>query len=368
MKNVRYSYLPQQFADPSEIMDKIKSVVSRGDFTLGSEVAEFEQHFAKLLGVKHAIGVNSGTDAIKISLKAAGIGYGDEVITVSNTFASTAGAINEVGAKPVIVDCDDSFCINPDLIEPKITSKTKAILPVQLTGNVADMDPIVNIAEKYGLMIIEDACQAILAEYKGRKAGTWGIAAGFSLHPLKNLNVWGDGGVAVTNDDEIAKRIRILRNNGILDRDLVEELGYNTRLDTIQAVVGNWLIGQTEEITNRRIKNAQYYDEQLSKIPGVRIPPRRAETKCVYHVYQTFVEDRDACLQFCLDRGLEVKVHYPIPLHRQKALIPFISDPDEFEVADRHAREMMTLPVDQHLSREEQDIVLDTLREFFSGR
>lgn len=223
---VRYSYLPEQFADPAEIFEEMRKLVATGDFTLGKPVQEFERRFAALIGVKHAIGVGSGTDGLKLALKAAGIGHGDEVITAANTFVSSVGAINEIGATPVLVDVDDSFCLAADQLEAAITPRTKAILPVHLTGNVCDMPAVMAIARRHRLAVVEDACQAILAEFDGKRAGTWGVAAGFSFHPLKNLNIWGDGGAVVTDDDAVAERLRLLRNHGLKDRDRVEILRY----------------------------------------------------------------------------------------------------------------------------------------------
>jgi aminotransferase EvaB len=271
---VRYSYLPQQFADPSAIFAEMRKLVATGDFTLGKPVAEFERRFAAMIGVKHAIGVASGTDSLKLALKAAGVGRGDEVITAANTFVSSVGAINEIGATAVLVDADDSFCLAPDRLEAAITPRTKAIMPVHLTGNVCDMPAVMAIAGRCGLAVVEDACQAILAEFNGKRAGTWGVAAGFSLHPLKNLNIWGDGGVVVTDDDAVAERLKLLRNHGLKDRDTVEILGYNSRLDSLQAIVGNWLIASVEEITSRRIENAAFYDRHFSEIPQIRLPSR----------------------------------------------------------------------------------------------
>jgi dTDP-4-amino-4,6-dideoxygalactose transaminase len=353
---VRYSYLPRQFADPAAIFDEMRKLVASGDFTLGKPVAEFEQRFAAMIGVKHAIGVGSGTDSLKLALKAAGVGYGDEVITAANTFVSSVGAINEIGAIPVFVDADDSFCLAPDQLESAVTPRTKAVLPVHLTGNVCDMPAVMAIARRHGLAVVEDACQAILAEFDGKRAGTWGVAAGFSLHPLKNLNIWGDGGVVVTDDDTIAERLRLLRNHGLKDRDTVEMLGYNSRLDSLQAIVGNWLIGSVEEITSRRIENAASYDRHLSQIPQIEIPPRRSGSKCVFHLYMVFAEERDALLRHCLDHGIGAKVHYPVPLYRQKGLQHLGYEAGQFPVSDRHARTVISLPADQHITGAERGI------------
>ena len=365
MDRVRYSYLPQQFSNSHRLFEKIKEIVRNGDFTLGKEVEEFERDFSNLLGIKTCVGVASGTDAIKISLKALNIGYGDEVITVANTFASTVGAINELGAKPVLVDCDNSYCINVDQIVSAITENTKAVIPVHLTGAMPDMIKICKIAKRHDLKVIEDACQSFLASYEDKNAGMWGDTAAFSFHPLKNLNIWGDGGMVATNNELLADQIRVLRNNGIRNRDEVEVLGYNSRLDTIQAAVANWLLPRAKSDTNKRIANAMYYDAALKTVPQIKIPERPNNLKQVYHIYQIRAENRDKCVKYCLDRGVEVKIHYPIPLYRQKALDFLGYKIGLFPVAELHSKEVMSLPVDQYISRREQDIVVKTIKEFY---
>lgn len=365
---VRYSYLPQQFAEIDDLLAEIKRFVATGDFTLGKPVVEFERRFAELIGTRHAIGVNSGTDAIKLPLKALGVGHGDEVITTANTFIATVGAIAELGARPVFVDCDDSFCMDVGQVEAAITPRTKAIVPVHFTGYMTDMRALMPIAEKHGLPVVEDACQGILANIEGRNSGTWGRAGAFSLHPLKNLNVWGDAGVVVTDDDAMAHSLRLLRNHGMRNRDEIEVLGCNSRLDSLQAVVGNWLIGTAREISDKRIENAEYYDRHLGEIPQIRIPPRLPDMRLVYHLYIVFAEDRDGLLKYALDRGIEAKVHYPIPLYRQDALKHLGYEAGSFPVTDRHTTEIITFPTDQHISREEQDYVIETVRSYYAGR
>jgi dTDP-4-amino-4,6-dideoxygalactose transaminase len=368
MFKVRYSYLPQQFADPSEILDELRRFVPTGDFTLGKPVAEFERRFAALIGTKHAIGVGSGTDSLKLSLKAVGVGHGDEVITTANTFIATVGAINEIGARPVFVDCDDTFCMDVGQVEAAITPRTRAIMPVHLTGYMTDMRKLMPIAERRGLPVVEDACQGILADIQGRRAGTWGAAGGFSLHPLKNLNVWADGGVIVTNDDAIADKLRLLRNHGLRNRDEIEILGYNSRLDSVQAIVGNWLIKDVHTITERRIANAAYYDAALAEIPQIRIPARPTDSRRVFHIYIVFAQNRDALFEHCLAHGVEAKVHYPIPLYLQKGLAHFGHKAGDFPVTDRHAGEIISFPCDQHLAPGQLDHVIEVVRGFYGGK
>lgn len=365
---VRYSPLAQQFADVDAVFDELRALVKSGDFTLGKPVAEFEAQFAATLGVKHAIGVGSGTDALKLPLKALGLGPGDEVVTCANTFWATAGAIAEVGAKPVFVDCDDSFCIDPSKIEAAIGERTKAIMPVHLTGDSCDMPRIMEIAARHNLPVVEDGCQSLMGEFDGKRVGTFGIASGFSMHPLKIINVWGDAGIVVTDDDAMARRLRLLRNHGLRNRDEMEILGYNTRLDSAQAVVGKWILRQIGDIVTTRAANAAYLDEGLRAIPGIRLPPRNPRVKNVYLLYIFFADRRDALLAYCLKRGIEAKIHYPIPLYLQDALRFLGYKKGDFPVADRHAAEMLTFPVDQHLSRGELDAMIAAVHDFHAGK
>lgn len=363
---VRYSYLSQQFGDCPELWEELKSFVLTGDFTLGAPLKKFEEGFADLIGTKYAVGVNSGTDAIKLSLKAIGVGPGDEVITAANTFVATVGAICELGATPIFVDCNDNFCMDVGLVESAISERTKAIVPVHFTGYMTRMDDLESIAESYSLPVVEDACQSILAEIKGKKAGTWGITGAFSLHPLKNINVWSDGGVIVTNDDEVNAKLRLLRNHGLEDRDHVKVLGYNSRLDTFQAVVGNWILPQAQQISEQRIKNAAYLDKGLTKISQIRIPGRPNDMRVVFHLYSVLAEERDELLQFCLTRGVEAKVHYPIPIYKQEALVPFVGD-KRFKRADFLAKNSISFPCDQHLSEDELDEIIETVQDFYAS-
>jgi dTDP-4-amino-4,6-dideoxygalactose transaminase len=365
---VRYSYLAQQFGECEDLWRELKAFVPTGDFTLGKPLQEFEGRFAKLIGVKHAIGVNSGTDAIKLALRARGVGHGDEVVTTANTFVATVGAICEIGATPVFVDCDDSFCMDTSKLEHVITGRSKAIVPVHFTGYMTDMRKVLPIARKHGLAVIEDACQSILGAIDGKNAGSWGDAGAFSLHPLKNVNVWSDGGLITTDDDELAKKLRLLRNHGLADRDTVVLMGYNSRLDTLQAVVGNWLIPNAVDIANRRVDNARRYDAGLGAIREIRIPPRPADMRVVYHLYMVFAQRRDALLEHCIKKGIEAKVHYPVPIYRQPALAHLGHKEGAFPVSDRHTKEIITFPCDQHLSREEIDYVIATVREFYRGQ
>jgi dTDP-3-amino-2,3,6-trideoxy-4-keto-D-glucose/dTDP-3-amino-3,4,6-trideoxy-alpha-D-glucose/dTDP-2,6-dideoxy-D-kanosamine transaminase len=366
---VQWSYLPRQFHEQSidEILARLRAFVPTGDFTLGKPVREFEERFARLIGTHHAIGVNSGTDALKLSLKALGVGPGDEVVTAANTFIATIGAIAENFARPVLVDCTDNFCMDVSKVEAAITPRTKAIMPVHLAGQMTDMLGLMEIAARYKLPVVEDSCQCILGAIGNRNAGTFGIAGGFSLHPLKNLNVWGDGGVIVTNDDQFGAKLRRLRNHGLADRDNVVVLGCNSRLDSLQAVIGNWLIDQVEFITSTRIKNAAYLDGELGKLPQIRLPQRYNNRRLVFHLYIVFAQRRDELLAHCKKAGIEAKVHYPIPVYRQEGLRQFGYRLGDFPVTDRHADTMISLPAHEHLTSEQLAYMVQTIAEFYEG-
>ncbi len=272
---IKHNYLSRQFSDYKIIFKKIEKIIKFGDYTLGNQVKVFESKFKRLQKSKYAIAVGSGTDAIMLSLKAIGVKEGDEVITTPFTFYATINAIVTAGAKPIFVDIADDFNIDPNLIEKKITKKTKAILPVHWTGRICDMNKISKIAKKYKLKIIEDACHSINAKRYNRYAGNFGDYGCFSMHPLKNLNVWGDGGVVVTNKKKLADKMILLRNHGLVDRNTNKIYGYNSRLDTIQAVVANHLLNKIELITKSRIKNAHYLDRNLKNIKSLGILKRK---------------------------------------------------------------------------------------------
>lgn len=362
---VPFSYLDRQFADIDGYLDDIRKLVRSGDFTLGASVREFEARFAKLCGLPYAIGVSSGTDALILSLKILGIGPGDEVITTPNTFVATVGAIAMSGARPVFVDSNDEYTIDVSLIEEVITSKTKAILPVHWTGTPADMPAIMEIAQRHNLFVVEDAAQAIGASIDGKHVGSWGETAGFSLHPLKNLNIWGDGGVIVTRSTELYEKLKLFRNHGMASRDEIVMFAHNCRLDSLQAVVANRLMDQVHFITKQRIANAQRYDEAFADLGEyMTIPVRRSNVKQVYHLYVIQVKERDALLSYLIEKGIRAKIHYPIPLHLQKAADYLGYKPGDFPRCEEYSRTAITLPAHQHLTSEEVDYVIEHVRKF----
>lgn len=363
---VKYSYLDTQFADAEHILQDIRGLLRSGQFTLGPAVDQFERRFAEICGATYAIGVNSGTDALMLILRALGVGPGDEVITAPNSFIATAGAIAMIGARPVFVDVGDDYNIDPAQIEAAITPRTRVLLPVHLTGNPAAMPEILDIGRRHGLHVVEDAAQAIGAAINGRPIGSWGIAAEFSLHPLKNLNVWGDGGVVVTNSPELAEQIRLLRNHGLRTRDEAVIFGQNSRLDTLQAIVACHLIDQLEGITEARIRNAAAYDAALGSVDGaLRIPQRPQHVRQVYHTYVIQAHDRDRLAEFLAGRGIETKVHYPIPLHLQPAAAALGYRRGDFPVCEAQADAILTLPVHQDVSATALAHVAETIRAFY---
>lgn len=363
---VKFSYLDRQFANVDDYLADVRELVLSGDFTLGAPVTEFERRFAEFCQMPYAVGVNSGTDALILPMKMLGIGPGDEVITTTNTFIATVGAIAMTGATPVFVDNDEGYTIDVNLIEAAITPRTKAILPVHYTGNVADMPAIMKIAEKHNLLVIEDACQSITASRDGKYVGSWGQAAAFSLHPLKNLNVWGDSGIIVTRSQELYENLRLFRNHGLINRDEVAIFGHNSRLDSLQAVIGNRLIDQTEFITNTRIANAKRLDEAFADLAEfIHIPHRPANVKHVYHLYILRVENRDELLTYLQENGVEAKIHYPIPVHLQKAAAHLGYKKGDFPVAERDSQVSITLPAHQHLTSDEIDYMIECVRSFY---
>lgn len=364
---VKYSYLDQQFADVDQYFNDLRRLVATGEFTLGPFVEAFENKFAKYIGIKHAIGTNTGTDALILSLKAVGVKPGDEVITVPNTFVATVGAIIAVGARPVFVDSDDRYQIDVHRIPSAITTRTRAILPVHWAGCPADIEAILQIAQDHGLPVVEDACPAVGAKIHGRCVGTFGKVNAFSMHPLKPLNVWGDGGIVVTDDDEAAAFLRLYRNHGLQDRDHIDIWGVNNRLQPVQAVVASRLLDGIESLIQARIRNARQLDSGLKELGEfVRVPHRPPGYHEVYQLYLASALRRDELLNYLISHGIEAKVHYPIPLHLQKAASGLGYKRGDFEVCERQATEVITLPAHQFITAEQIDYTLKTLRAFYA--
>ena len=364
---INHNYLPSQFENPDPILEDIRTLVSVGDFTLGKAVDEAEQKFAQLCETKYALGVGSGTDAIFLSLKALGIDKGDEVITVAYTFYATIGAIVTAGATPVFVDIGEDYNLDPTKLEAAITPRTKAIVPVHWSGLICDMPAIRQIAEKYGLSVVEDACHAIGASRNGQKPGHYSETACYSMHPLKNLNVWGDGGFITTNSRTLFKKLSLLRNHGLVNRDICEVFAYNSRLDTLQAIVAKHMLLKIDQITEARIKNALFFDRALKAIPGITVPHRHPDTKQVFHIYVVRATDRDNLVNFLISRGIDAKIHYPTPMHLQPAAKAFGYKQGDFPVSEEFCRTVFSLPVHEFISEENCEVVIDAIKEFKSS-
>lgn len=364
---VPYNYLSRQFGplETETILDDLRDLVRTGEFTIGPPVVEFERRLGRMIGVRHVIGTNTGTDALILGLKALGIGPGDEVITQVNTFYATVGAIVAVGARPVFVDVDDQYAIDARLIDAAVTSRTKAILPVYWTGLPPDMPSIVEIARRRGLYVVEDACPATGAAITGKSAGSFGDTAGFSMHPLKPLHVWGDGGAVVTDDDRVAAWLRSYRNHGMVNRDEIEMWGVNQRLQTVQAVVANRVLDRVGGWVDRRIDIARRLDAGLVGLPSVRIPPRPPERRNAFQLYIVRCDRRAELLKYLAAEGVEAKVHYPIPLHLQPAARNLGYRRGDFPVAEAQAEDIVTLPGHQFLTDLEVDYMIDCMQRFY---
>ena len=357
---VPFSYLDRQFSEIDAFLGDLKEFVMTGDFTLGGPLEEFEKQFSGFCGAPYGIGVASGTDALILAMKMLGIGAGDEVITTPMTFIATVGAIVATGATPVFVDSEDGFMIDPNKIEQVITPKTKAILPVHYSGNMADMPRIRQIADAHNLFVVEDACQAIGGEIKGQQVGHWSDAAAFSFHPLKNLNVWSDGGMIITHSKELNDKLRLYRNHGLVGRDEVASFGINSRLDTVQAVIALRLMPDLEARIQRRIAIAQRYDEAFAQLsPAVRVPHRREGVQHAFHLYMVRVENRDEVLTQLQSVGIEAKVHYPIPLHLQPAAKSLGYQRGDFPVCEQDCDQIITLPAHPYLTDAEVEYVIE---------
>ncbi len=349
-----------------EILDAVGKVIDDSYFILGEDVKEFENNFSKYCGVNYAVGINSGTDALILAMKSLNIGKGDEVITAPNSFLSTASSIIAIGGKPVFVDVREDMNINPRLIKDAITENTKAIIPVHLTGRSADMKPILEIAKDNNLYVIEDAAQAVGAEYHGKKVGSFGHVNCFSLHPLKILNACGDGGAVTTDNQEIYTKLIQLRNIGLKNRDESELWGYNSRLDTMQAAILNIKMKYLDNWIKKRRGNAKYYNEELENY--VKIPAEKPFEKCVYQTYTIQAENRDDLRQYLADNGIDTKIHYPIPIHLQKAAEKLGYKKGSMPMTEHLANSILALPSHQDLDPEDREYVAEKIKEFYDKK
>jgi len=350
-----------------EVAVAIQQVLDSCAFAGGPFVEKFEKEFASFCQCEYAIGVGNGTDAIWLSLLAFGVGPGDEVITVPNTFIATAEAISFCGAKPVFVDVDEkTYNMDPASLEAAITPRTKAIIPVHLFGQVADMDPIMEVAKARGLCVIEDACQAQGAEYKGRSAGSIGDAGCFSFYPGKNLGAYGEAGAVVTSNPELVTKIRMLRDHGQQKKYHHAMIGWNARMDGIQGAVLSVKLKHLLEWNEARSRNAQIYDELIAEVDGVITPSQADYSKHVYHIYAIRVQNRDALINALTEKDIHCGIHYPVPVHLQEAYQSLRLRKGSFPVAEKCAEELVSLPMFPELTREQIEHVAKQIRAYTS--
>ena len=359
----------QYRAIASEVEIAVTEVLSRCNFVLGPQVDQFERAFADFVGCQYAVGVSSGLDALRLALAGLAIGPGDEVIIPANTYIATALAVTAQGARPVLVDCDPStYAIDVSRIEPAITARTRAIIPVHLTGQSADMDPILNLAARYRLRVVEDAAQAHGTRYKGHACGAIGDAGCFSFYPGKNLGAYGDGGLVTTNDKLLAERLRRLRNYGQQQKYEHTEKGLNARLDTLQAAILKiklkYLAGWNED----RARHAKSYASRLEGLRGVRLQSCLPDSTHIFHLYIIESERRNALQQYLEEHGVQTGIHYPKPIHLQPAYKDLGYTVGDFPETERLANQMLSLPMFPELTEKQIALVCDTVASFLVER
>lgn len=366
--NIPFVDLETQFKNhEEEITQAIQNVINDTAFIGGDYVDRFEQQYAKKYGVKHCIGVGNGTDAIYIVLKMLGIGEGDEVITVANSWISTSETISQAGAKPIFVDIEpDYYTIDPAKIEEKVTSKTKAIIPVHLYGQPADMEPIMEIAKQNDLFVLEDTAQAHFAEYKGEKVGTFGDAGTFSFYPGKNLGAYGDAGAIITDNDELALKCRMFANHGQLQKHKHKIEGINSRLDGIQASILSTKLTKIDEWNKRRAENSRLYNDFLNDIECINIPKVRNNARHVFHLYVIRTNTRNKLQEYLGKNGVSTSIHYPTPLPLLEAYDYLNYSSEDIPIANKYQKEILSLPMYPELNKKQIEYVSNLIREFYS--
>jgi dTDP-4-amino-4,6-dideoxygalactose transaminase len=351
----------------NEIDTAIATVISETSFIGGKHVEKFEENFANLYGVKHCISLANGTDSLYILMKMLGIGPGDEVITTAYSWISSSETISQTGAKPVFVDIDDYFTINVETLESKITSKTKAIIPVHIHGQMCDMEKLMEIANRHNLPVIEDCAQSHFSEFKGVRAGLTGIAGSFSFYPGKNLGAYGDAGCIITNDDALALKTKMYARHGALKKHQHEMEGINSRLDGMQAAILNAKLPHILKWTDRRIANAALYDQLLKDISQIEIPKVRNQVKHSYHLYVIKTEKRDELASYLKENGIDTAIHYPIALHNMNAYKYLNYSREDFPIASFNENKILSLPMFPELKIEQMEHIANTIKDFFKN-
>jgi len=364
LKKIPYVNLKNQWeTERDDLLPIIDKVLSSGKYVGGEEVEIFEENIAKFCDVKYSVALNSGTDALMFALMLLGIRKGDEVITPPNSFVASTSTIVHVGATPVFVDVLPNQNIDPTKIEKAITKNTKAIMPVHLTGRMCDMDAIMEIAEKHNLIVIEDAAQAFGSKYKGRFSGAIGDVGCFSTHPLKNLNACGDGGFITTNNEKIYNQLKVLRNQGMSDRNIVNNFGTVSRMDNLQAAILNYRLGKLEHVTNKRRANAKKYFEGVSQ-KKIFIPKEQTYEYNTYHTFVIQTSFRDELKEHLLRSNIGTAIHYPIPIHLQPASKNLGYKKGDFPVTEKQSKQILTLPINQSLSNDDVERIIIKINEF----
>ena len=370
MYNVPFVNYPEHYRRIwDEVMETIEGALSNGDLILRGQLRQFEENIASFVGVKYAVGLNSGTDALLLSLKAAGVGPGDEVITVAHTFVATVSAIVYCGAKPILVDIGDDMNMDVEQVEQVITPRTKAIIPVHLNGRMCDMEKLMTIANEHDLLVVEDAAQALGATFDGKKAGAFGLTGCFSFYPAKMLGAAGDGGIAVTNDEEIAEKIRLLRDHGY-QRSTGEMLcyGYNSRLDNVQAAILDVKLRHLPEWIERRRDIVSLYHQGLSDLQELKVPPPPRSDNRFFDVYQNYViraKERDKLVAYLEESGIEILISWPKPMHHHDALgLGHFQLPKTEQISN----EVLSLPMYPELGDEQVGSVIEAIHKFYPAQ
>lgn len=349
------------------INNSINKVLKKGNLILTEEVSEFETSVCKFTNSKYCLGLNSGTDALMMALWAYNIGNGDEVITSAKSFIASVGAISHVGAKPILVDIGDDLNINTDLIEKKITKKTKAIMPVHWTGRICNMEAINKIAKKYKLLVIEDSAQGMGSYYKNKHAGTFGDAAGFSCHPLKNLNALGDAGYLITNNKRIYDKVKLYRNHGLARRDDVQIFGVNSRLDSLNASVLSMRLKKLKKVIKQRRNNINVYQQRLKDVRGIIMPKDKNDEYASYVMFINRCRDRDKLQKYLAEHNIQSLIYYGTPLHKHKAFLDKYGYVKDVKNSEKICKEVLALPHHQNLTNNQINYVCDKIIKFYKS-
>ena len=364
INHIPYVDLSLQWEDEkNELLPIIEKIFSSGQYIDGDEIRTFEKEVLKFTGTKFAVALNSGTDALTLALAMSGVRKGDEVITPPNSFIASTGSIAHLGAKPVFVDVGEDRNIDPDKIEKLITKKTKVIMPVHLSGRVCNMEKILEIANKYNIKVVEDAAQSIGSKFNNSFAGSFGYIGCFSGHPLKNLNACGDSGYLTTNSEEIYNQTIKLRNHGLINRNVVENFGYVSRMDTLQAAVLNYRLKHLNEVIKKRRRNADYYFANLNK-QKIKLPFENSKEFNTYHTFVIEYPERDKLQNYLKEKNIFTAIHYPIPIHLQQASRMYGFKKGDFPETEKQAGEILAIPIHQYLREDQLKRVSDTINEF----